>query len=72
MDGQMSMSEATVYPDRILALGDKLSKGEMDSNTLDDPTTLLVAFEIRRFDQTPNLRATETLYTAHLTKHFRG
>ena len=70
--GAIEMSEATVYPDQICGVGDMMKKGDLDSLTLDDPTEDIAAFEIRRFDQTPNLRATETLFTAHLTKHFRG
>ena len=65
-EGQTEMSAATVYPDREMTIGDKLKKGEMESDTPDDPRSLRTAFEIKRFDQTPNFKATETLYTAYL------
>ena len=65
--GQTEMSGATVYPDRVLKVGDKLRKGEMETDEPLDPKNLKTAFEIKRFDQNPNLRATETLYTAYLT-----
>jgi len=64
--GQTEMSSATVYPDRVLHKGDKLKKGELESDTPDSPLDLLLAFEIQRFDETPNLKNTETLYTAYL------
>jgi len=66
--GQTIMSQATVYPDRILQEGDKLKKDEMESDTPDDPTELTNAFEVQRFEQIPNLRNTETLYIAHLKR----
>lgn len=65
-DGQVTISQATVYPDRVLEEGDQLRKGEMDSNETTDPTTLTDAFEVQRFEQIPNLKNTETLYIAHL------
>jgi len=64
--GQTQMSDAVVYTDRVLKEGDKLMKGELDSNTPDDPKALTTAFEIQRFDELPNFKATETLYTAYL------
>lgn len=64
--GEKALSQATVYVDRLMKAGDMLKKGELDSDTPADPTTLVDAFEIKGFEQTPNLRATETLYTAHL------
>jgi len=64
--GQTVLSNAVVYPDRILAIGDRLQKGEMESDISEDPLVLITAFEIQRFDQTPNLKATEFLYTAYL------
>lgn len=64
--GQTEMSSATVYPDRVLKKGDKLRKGEMESGTPDSPSSLTDAFEVQRFDETPNFKATEFLYTAYL------
>jgi hypothetical protein len=66
--GQTTRPMAVVYPDRVLNLGDKLKKGEMDSDTPDDPTTDRDAFEISKFSETPNLRNTEVLYTAELMR----
>lgn len=64
--GQTEMSAAVVYVDRVVGFGDKLMKGEMDSNTPDDPLDTRLAFEVKRFDITPNLRNTENLLTAYL------
>ena len=66
MKGQVEISQATVYPDRIMRQGDKLRKGEMETDETLDPTTLDEAFEIQRFEQIPNFRNTETLFIAHL------
>jgi len=66
-DGQTEMSGATVYPDRILKPGDRLRKGEMETDEPSDPKPLTNAFEVKRFDQNPNLRNTEVLFTAYLT-----
>jgi len=66
VEGEVQVSQSVVYVDRVMAIGDKLQRGEMDSTTPDSPAGLTTAFEIRRFDQNPNLRATETLYTAYL------
>lgn len=65
-DGQTEMSNATVYPDRIMKPGDKLLKGELESDTPDDPKELTTAFEIKKFEQIPNLRNNETLFIAYL------
>jgi len=65
-DGQMHISQATVYPDRVLSVGDKLRKGEMETDEPLDPTTLDSSFEVQRFQQIPNLKNTETLFMAHL------
>lgn len=65
-EGQVIMSNATVYPDRVMYEGDKLKKGALESDTPDDPSELTDAHEIQRFAETPNLKNTETLYTAFL------
>lgn len=65
-EGQVAMTQATIYPDRVLKEGDKLRKGEMATDEPEDPTNLLTAFEVQRFEQIPNLKNTETLYIAHL------
>ena len=59
--GEAQSSQAVVYPDRVLSLGDKLQRGELDSNS-----SITDAFEVKRFDRTPNFKATETLFTAYL------
>jgi hypothetical protein len=64
-EGQILLSQAVVYVDREMTVGDKLKKGDLESN-MDDPKTLDGAFEIKSFQQIPNLKATETLYIAHL------
>lgn len=60
------VSQSVVYPDRAMFVGDMLKRGEMGIGTLDDPTEDQDAFEIQAFTHTPNLRATETLFTAYL------
>lgn len=63
---QMQMSRAVVYPDRVLTLGSKLQKGEMESDIPEDPLESTLAFEIKKFEEIPNLKATEFLYIAYL------
>ena len=64
--GQVVISQATIYPDRVLKPGDKLRKGAMASDEPEDPTEVVTAFEVQRFEEIPNLKNTETLYMAHL------
>lgn len=64
--GQVTASQAVVYPDRILSVGDRLRRGPLGGGLPGNPLTLTDAFSIKRFDQTPNFKATETLYTAYL------
>lgn len=64
--GEKQMSRAVVYADRVLKPGDRLMRGEIDSNTPENPLDTSDAFEVRRFENTPNLRATEFLKTAYL------
>jgi len=65
-DGEKRSSRSMVYTDRVMLPGDRLMLGELDSNTPTDPLSVTNTFEVRRFDKTPNLRATETLFTAYL------
>lgn len=64
--GEKQTSRSVVYTDRAMTPGDRLSRGELDSNTPGDPLSVTDTYEVRRFDRTPNLRATETLFTAYL------
>lgn len=64
--GETQASRSVVYVDRIISVGDRLMRGEMDSNTPDNPLAIQDAFEVKRFDQNPNFRNTETLLTAFL------
>jgi hypothetical protein len=59
-------SMSTVYVDRSVKIGDKLKKGELDSNTPLDPKEDRDAFEIQGWAETPNLKAKEFLYEAYL------
>lgn len=59
-------SNATVYVDRPMKIGDKLKLGAADSNTAPNPLEDREAFEIQAFEAVPNLKAKEFLYTAHL------
>jgi len=63
--GERQISKAVVYVDRIMSAGDRLMLGEMPSDIPDDPMEV-ASDEIRRFDQNPNLRATEWLLTAFI------
>jgi hypothetical protein len=64
--GFMVESKGTVYVDREMNLGDKLKKGELDTDTPESPLDDLEAFEIQGFESNPNFKAKEFLYTAHL------
>ena len=64
--GQLQISRSLVYVDRVMKPGDRLKLGEMDSETPLDPLEVQDAFAIKRFDQNPNLKATEFLLTAYL------
>lgn len=64
--GEKQSSRSVVYTDRVMTPGDRLMLGELDSETPSNPLSVTTSFEIRRFDRTPNLRATETLFTAYL------
>lgn len=55
-----------VYVDREMSVGDRLKKGEMESNVAEDPHDDPAAIAIQRFGITPNLHNTENLYTAFL------
>ena len=64
---EVQMSAATVYPDRVMAQGDMLQEGELEFETPIDPTGVITAHAIIKFETTPNLRNAETLYTALLS-----
>jgi len=63
--GEQATSQALVYIDRVMALGDRLLLGEMDSTTPDNPLDVQ-SYEIKRIDTNPNFRATEFLRVAYL------
>lgn len=64
--GERQISRSVVYVDRIMSPGDMLREGEMLSDEPEDPLSITTAHEIKRFDKTPNLKATETLLTAYI------
>lgn len=64
--GEKAFSQSTVYPDRVMKTGDKLKRGDIESDTPTDPTSVEGVYEIQRFEQIPNLRNTEILFIAHL------
>lgn len=66
--GETKVSRSTVYVDREMKVGDVLKKGAPISSTPADPKTPGTegAFEIQAFENLPNLKATEFLYTARL------
>jgi len=59
-------SSTVVYVDRVMTPGDKLREGGLESSTESDPENDEGALVIERFVVTPNLKATESLYTAYL------
>ena len=66
-DGETQMSNAIVYVDRDTPIGGILMLGVLADIT--DPVNIKEnegAWEIRRYDNLPNLRATEFLKTVHL------
>lgn len=65
-DGEDVASNAQVYPDREVKVGDKFKKGSLDSETPDDPTDDRDAYEVQAVENIPNFKATETLHVAHL------
>lgn len=69
--GEKALSEAVVYVDRLMKIGDQLRKGEMESDTPVSPIGEQDTFEIQGFDQTPTLKADKTLFTAHLWRTLR-
>jgi hypothetical protein len=56
----------TVYVDREMNIGDKLKKGPLDTNSPPDPKEDREAFEIQGWENLPNFKAKEFLYTAYL------
>ncbi len=64
--GNTGASRSKAYVDRIMSPGDRLKRGTIDFDTEANPLEMDGAYEIRRFDQLPNLRNSETLYTAYL------
>lgn len=66
-DGDVQLSRAKVYVDRDISVGSFLKLGSLDSGTdTATPRNNTGAWEVRRFEKLPNLRATEYLRTAIL------
>ena len=65
--GTIQASHSIVYTDRDIVLGGVLMLGELaDITDEDNPKENENAWEIKRFDKIPNLRATEYLRMAYL------
>lgn len=64
--GEKITSNANVFPDREMNVGDMLREGAMASDEPEDPTTLETTHEILRFDQIPDFNARKTLLKAYL------
>ncbi len=64
--GEKHASIANVYVDRVMSIGDKLMRGELESDTSEDPREEPDAYEIQAFEQIPDINAKETLLLAHL------
>lgn len=66
-NGQQRVSNAVVNPDMEMKPGDLLALMDFEDVDPDqDPLLTYKAKEIQRFDNLPNLRVTERLYTAYL------
>lgn len=66
LQGEERMSNAIVYVDGV-SVGDAVMLGTLDSGTnLSDPLRNYGAWEVKRLDSVPNLKATETLNKAYL------
>src|SRR6266513_567931 len=63
--GEKRISQSVVYVDRVVKIGDRLMRGELTSSVPNDPL-LTESFEVKQFNQLPNLKATESLLTAYL------
>ena len=66
--GEIFQSEANVYVDRELSVGDRLKKGEMTSNSAESPVDDRDAHEIVGFEIIPWIKnkPKKTLFVAHL------
>jgi hypothetical protein len=62
-NGDESVSEAVVYLDAKVEVGDLLYLGE---TTAADPYTLTGVYEVRQYNESPDLRALQTLRKAIL------
>ena len=66
-DGEVNFSRSIVYVDRDMEVGDVLLLGELDSGVDEaDPKNNNGAWEVSRFEKTPNLKATEFLRVCYL------
>lgn len=69
--GTERISRSVVYPDRAVYPGDVLAEGTLAAYTgagkdIANPLASGVAWQVQAAKKTPNLRNTETLYTAYL------
>jgi len=67
-NGTIQLSNARVYVDRDVEVGGVLMLGELDSGVMDlvDIKENENAWEIKRFEKLPTLRATQFLRTCYL------
>ena len=65
-EGSRLISQSIVYVDRVVATGDRLKRGAIESSTNDDPLQEAEAYEVKRFEQLPNFKATEFLLVAYI------
>ena len=64
--GEKLVSKATVYLDRVVKQGDIMRQGTLDLDAPADPRSLTDVFEVRIFEQVPDIKAEETLHIARL------
>lgn len=70
--GQVEVSESVAFVDseRGVKKGDRMRQGHLESTDTSDPTGDTRAFEVRRYEKVPNLRATEFLSIAYLSLRY--
>lgn len=67
--GQLAYSTSTVYVDRVMHPGDRLMRGNLETDTPSDPLDESIsglASEIVAFEHILNFKGTEPFYTAYL------
>ena len=65
-EGEKAVSDSHVYVDRDMEVGDVLLLGELESGIADSPFDNDDVATVKKFEKTPDLRATEFLREVYL------